>query len=162
MDKKNNIVDKGINTIMVIAMTAIVCVVSLQVLGRTPLIKTAPHWTEELSRMIFIVIVAFGSISATIKNEFVAVDLFVSKLSGRVKIIYNIILDLLTGIFFFSLTPACMKFVKLGSKQLSPSLRVNMAYIFSLILVSILGMGIAKIYRIVLGVIELKKNREAK
>lgn len=160
--KDKDIISKGIDVIMTVAMVAIVCVVTLQVLGRTPLLTKAPHWTEELSRMIFIVIVAFGSIAATMKNEFVAVDLLVSKLSGKALVIYNIFIDLLIGAFFFVLTPACIKFVNLGAKQLSPSLRINMGYLYSLIFVCILGMGFAQLYKVIKGVISLKTLKEAK
>ena len=162
MEERDNIVSKGIDLIMIIAMTAIVCVVTLQVLGRTPLLKTAPHWTEELSRMIFICIVAFGSIAATMKNEFVAVDLLVSRLKGRAAAIYNIVLDILLAVFFFSLTPACLKFINLGSKQTSPSMGVNMGYLYALIFVSILGMALAKVDRVIVGFINLKKCKEVK
>lgn len=157
---EKKIVSKLIDIIMVLAMISIVCVVSLQVLGRTPILETAPHWTEELSRMIFIVIVAFGSISATLNNEFVAVDLLVSKLKGRAIIIYNIIMDAIIGGFFFSLLPACIKFISLGNKQFSPSMRINMGYIYSLIFVAIFGMGIAKVYRIICELVKLKKYGE--
>lgn len=158
--KKDNSVLRIIDTVVSITMIAIILVVLLQVLGRTPLLKQAPHWTEELSRIIFICIVSLGSIAATMRNEFVSVDLLTSQLKGRAQLIYNTVLDFLLAGFFLILTPACIKFVQLGGKQLSPSLRINMKYIYIFILISIIGMGLAKIYRGVLGIREIKNYKE--
>jgi TRAP-type C4-dicarboxylate transport system permease small subunit len=158
--KKDNAVLKVIDIVVACAMLAIIVVVMLQVIGRTPLMKQAPHWTEEMSRMIFVCIVSVGAISATMRNEFVAVDLLTSRLNGKALLIYTTILDFLSSLFFLVLIPASMKFVHLGSKQFSPSLRINMKYLHGFILIAIVGMGMAQIYRGVVGIIAIKNDKE--
>lgn len=153
---RKNIVLKIIDIILAIAIVAIISVVTLQILGRTPLLTKAPHWTEELSRMIFVFIICVGSIAATLRKEFVSVDLLTSRLKGKPAIIFNASLEILLSVFFFSLIPACLKFIELGSRQLSPSLRINMKYLHVFILVSIVGMGLGNLYRAFLNIKDLK------
>ena len=155
-----NAITKVLDTLTVISFILMICVVVLQVIGRTPLMPKPYHWTEEVTRMLFIFLISIGSISAVLHNEFVAVDLFISRLQGKALIIYNSFLHFIIAGFLLYLVPSGFKFMNLGARQLSPGLRVNMKYIYGLILVSIIGMGIAQVYMGLLNLMELKKKKE--
>ena len=150
---------KVLNFLTVVIFSALIVVVAIQVLGRTPLFSQPFHWTEELTRMLFIGLIAVGSITGVLHDEYVAVDIFSSMFKGKALIIYNSVIHFLLGAFLIYLIPASLKFMKLGARQSSPGLRINMQYIYGLILISIVGMGIAQIYKGVESVISLK-NRQ--
>ncbi|SNT06081.1 TRAP-type C4-dicarboxylate transport system, small permease component [Anaerovirgula multivorans] len=159
--KIKSLITKVLDILTVITFIALISVVVLQVLGRTPLLPKAFHWTEEVTRMLFLFLISVASISAVLHNEFVSVDLFTSRLQGKVLLIYNTIIHFVLGIFLLYLIPAGIKFMNLGARQLSPGLRVNMKYVHSLILLSLAGMALAHIYMGTNNLISLKnRNKE--
>ena len=137
---------KVLDWLTVFIFTALILVVTLQVIGRTPLFSQPFHWTEEVTRMLFIFLIAIGSTTAVLHNEYVAVDIIPSMFKGKPLLIYNAVIHFIIGAFLLYLIPASVKFMSLGSRQSSPSVRINMQYIYGLILVCVVGMGISQIY----------------
>lgn len=157
---KNKVL-KVLDSLSVVIFILLIGVVALQVIGRTPLFPKPFHWTEELTRMLFILLIAVSSISAVFHNDYVAVDIVPSLFKGKSSLVYESVIHFIIGIFLLVLIPAANKFTRLGARQISPSLLVNMKYIHGLILFSIIGMGIAQI---VMGVGKIRdlKNYKAK
>lgn len=154
MKPKQSIFSKVSTVFSGILLSSLIGVVMLQVVSRM-LFPKAPHWTEELSRMFFLAIIAWGSIVATVNNEHVSVDLLTSKIQGRVRAGIDLIMDSFIFIFLGLTIPAALKFIQLGQIQMSPSLRINMAYPHALILVSLGGMAVVKGISIVKGIVNL-------
>lgn len=161
MKSERNMFLKVSNAFSVILLSSLIGVVMLQVVSRMAFPK-APHWTEELSRMLFLAIIAWGSIVATMKNEHVSVDLLTSKIQGRARKITDITIDILILIFLIMSIPSSFKFIQLGRMQLSPSLRINMAYPYSLILVSLGGMALTKGVLVMQGIINLMRGGDSR
>ena len=157
---KNKVL-RVLNILSVVIFILLIGVVALQVIGRTPLFPKPFHWTEELTRMLFILLIAVSSISAVFHNDYVAVDIVPSLFKGKSSLIYEAVINFIIGTFLLALIPAANKFTTLGARQLSPSLLVNMRYIHGLILFSIIGMGIAQI-AVGVGKIRGLKNYKAK
>lgn len=141
---KNKII-RFLNILSVVIFILLIGVVTVQVMGRSPLFPKPFHWTEELTRMLFILLIAVSSIAAVFHNDYVAVDIVPSLFKGRLALAYESLIHFIIGIFLLFLIPAAYKFTRLGARQLSASMRVNMAYIHGLILFCIIGMGIAQV-----------------
>lgn len=150
-----------LDSLSVVVFILLIGVVALQVIGRTPLFTKPFHWTEELTRMLFILLIAVSSISAVFHNDYVAVDIVPTLFKGKASVVYEVVIHFIIGIFLLTLIPAASKFTTLGGRQLSASLLVNMKYIHGLILFSIIGMGIAQL---VVGIGKIKglKNYKKK
>ncbi|MDF1617060.1 TRAP transporter small permease [Petrocella sp. FN5] len=161
--KRNSILNKIhhiLEIISIVAFIALIVVVTLQIIGRTPLMNKPYHWTEELTRMIFIFLISISSITAVLHNEFVAVDVVPSLFKGRRKLIYEASVHFVVGGFLLYLIPAANKFTQLGGRQLSAGLRVNMMYIHSFVFICIVGMGIANVYIAIRKISAFKKYKE--
>jgi TRAP-type C4-dicarboxylate transport system permease small subunit len=141
---KNKVI-RILNILSVVIFILLIGVVTMQVIGRSPLFPQPFHWTEELTRMLFILLIAVSSIAAVFHNDYVAVDIVPSLFKGKFSLGYGALIHFIIGIFLLVLIPAAYKFTRLGARQLSASLLVNMAYIHGLILFCIVGMGIAQI-----------------
>ncbi|TCK92743.1 TRAP-type C4-dicarboxylate transport system permease small subunit [Natranaerovirga hydrolytica] len=158
--KFKNLLIKCLDLLTFISFVILISIVLIQILGRTPLLPRAFHWTEELTRMIFIFLVSITSITAVLNNEFVSVDLITSRFTGQTKIIIDMVTHFVLGAFLLYLTPAANKFMMLGARQLSPGLRISRQYVYGFMLLCILGMGLAQVYMGIKKIIELKTNRK--
>lgn len=75
--------------------------VMIQVIART-FLPTAPNWTEEAARYLFIYMVAFGGNAAVITDEYVGVEMLVEMFPiGLQKTIKTILLVILTAFSAF-------------------------------------------------------------
>lgn len=112
-----------------LALIGIAATVLLQISGRLFLPFTLA-WTEELSRYLFIYMVAFASGVAIRRHRHVNVELFHHLLGLRARAGYQALICLLIGGFALMALPAAWQFAQNGAWQTSPSLRVPMLYIF--------------------------------
>jgi TRAP-type C4-dicarboxylate transport system permease small subunit len=96
--------------------------------------ENAPSWTEEASRMFFIYAVSFAAGIAYKQNYYVFLDLISNKLSAASDHRLQIATNVLVFILFFIITVFSISFVSIGIGERSPSLGINMAYIFVSIL----------------------------
>ncbi|WP_174614456.1 TRAP transporter small permease [Virgibacillus ihumii] len=117
-----------LETLTVIFFTLMIFVVLLQILGRyTPI---SYIWTEELTRYLFIYAIAFGAPVAMERRAYITVDLLVDFLPQRVKKVYSSIIYLVLGLFSSMLVFYSYDFAMLGQGQTSPTLRIEMIYIY--------------------------------
>ncbi|MGO1344487.1 TRAP transporter small permease [Chromohalobacter japonicus] len=112
-----------------LALLAIAAVVILQIVSRVAL-PSSPAWTEELSRYLFIYMVALSSGLVLRRNRHVNVELFQHLLGRRSQLVYRALCCLVVGVFSAWMTPYAMQFAQVGAFQTSPTLEVHMHYIF--------------------------------
>jgi TRAP-type C4-dicarboxylate transport system permease small subunit len=158
--KIKSLLIKILDTLTFISFVILISIVLLQIMGRTPLLPKAFHWTEELTRMVFIFLISITSITAVLNNEFVSVDLVTGKFTGKTKVILDMVTHFILGIFLLYLIPAAHKFMTLGARQFSPGLRISRQYVYGFILLCIVGMGLAQIYMGIKQISELRKQRK--
>jgi len=114
-------------------LAAICLVVGLQVIGRY-IFQEPPFWTEEVSRFLFIYLIAFGAGLAVRYKGYVNLDVFTHMLPAKVqKILALVVNALLLGflVVFF------MESIDLVSKvqfQRSPVLNLSMSYPYGALL----------------------------
>jgi TRAP-type C4-dicarboxylate transport system permease small subunit len=110
-----------------------VLVVTLQILGRY-VFQSPIFWTEEVSRILFIAVVTFGSPLAVRSNQFTRVDLFIEWLPGRKKQYLMMGLDAIVAVFLVVVACYSLNLIKVGYIQKSSVLRIPMSYFFSTML----------------------------
>ncbi|PMR72496.1 TRAP transporter small permease [Billgrantia endophytica] len=113
----------------VVALVAIAGTVLLQVVSRL-FLPFSPAWTEELSRYLFLYMVALAAGVVLRKNRNVNVELFHHCLGIRARAAYQALICLLIAGFAWVVLPHAWQYAQNGAWQTSPTLRIPMLYIF--------------------------------
>lgn len=95
LDKIDRILAKVEETLAVSLLTAMVAVISLQILNQTLFHIHAIVWTEEVSRILFVWSIMIGSSLAVRKGDHLAVDFIYNNLKGVVRFICRIVVLLI-------------------------------------------------------------------
>ncbi|RUR57262.1 TRAP transporter small permease [Vreelandella populi] len=122
-------VDTCFLTLAVLALIAIAGTVLLQVCSRL-FLPISISWTEELSRYLFIYMVALSVGVVMRQNRNISVELFHHMLGPRMKAAFQALICLIIGVFAFMVLPYAWQYAQNGTWQTSPTLRVPMLYIF--------------------------------
>ncbi|PID56455.1 hypothetical protein CSB45_11430 [candidate division KSB3 bacterium] len=122
--------DRVLETGTLLSLLGMLSVVTIQVVARYALPK-APPWTEEASRIFFVYMVAFAGGLAVKAGAFVAVDTFVTMLPNKLQTVMSICIHFVTTLFMWLIAWHALTYIKIGSIQLSPALRVRMSYVFA-------------------------------
>ncbi|GAA3543516.1 TRAP transporter small permease [Zobellella aerophila] len=117
------------SSLTVVLLLALCGVVLLQVTARL-LLPSSPAWTEELSRYLFIYVVAFGIGVAYQQGELVSVELFQSRLRGLSRPLYRMLISLLMLGFCVLMFKPALAFSAIGEFQTSPTLFIKMQFMF--------------------------------
>ncbi len=122
-------VDTCFLALAVTALVAIAATVLLQISSRL-FLPFSISWTEELSRYLFIYMVALSVGVVLRQNRNISVELFHHLLGPRMKAAFQVLICLLTGVFAFLVLPYAWKYAQNGTWQTSPTLGISMLYIF--------------------------------
>lgn len=117
----------------VVATLGILSAVTVQAFARLCL-PIAPAWTEEAARFFFLFLVAFAAPLALRDRAFVSVDTLARCLPARVCQWLCLLIDGIVLSLMLVVTLASTAFVKLGVGQLSPCLKLPMAWIHGALL----------------------------
>ncbi|WP_110707767.1 TRAP transporter small permease [Salinicola sp. CR57] len=143
-----NALDRVLLTLAVIALVGLSLTVLLQVASRLFLPITL-SWTEELTRYLFIYMVAMGAGVVQHRHRHVNVELFHGWLGFRGRAAYLALVSAITFAFTLVVLPNAWQFAQIGAFQTSPTLRIPMLYIFfssvvlfaTLLLYSLIGLA---------------------
>ncbi len=114
-------VDTCFLALAVTALVAIAATVLLQISSRL-FLPFSISWTEELSRYLFIYMVALSVGVVLRQNRNISVELFHHLLGPRMKAAFQVLICLLTGVFAFLVLPYAWKYAQNGG--------ISMLYIF--------------------------------
>ena len=84
MDKIIKIYKEIMTGIGIVGLVGFIASVLIQVVSRT-FLPTAPNWTEEAARCLFIYMVAFAGNAAVLNDEYVGVEMLVEMLPEAVR-----------------------------------------------------------------------------
>ena len=105
MKKAIQIYKEIMTYIGIIGLIGFIACVLIQVVSRT-FLPTAPNWTEEGARYLFIYMVAFAGNAAVISDEYVGVELLTEMFSGAVqkglKVLILTVLGVFAGFVFYN------------------------------------------------------------
>lgn len=122
-------VEKILNILLALMFFAMFIVVMLQVVTRYIAFVSLP-WTEELTRLAFVYIIALGAPLAIKYDDYAKVDLLVELFPLKARLFTELIVSIL--ILFFSLYVAYTSWdmIALGMRQKSVYLRIPMYYAY--------------------------------
>lgn len=121
--------DRFFTVLAVLSLLGIAAAVVLQIAGRL-FLPFSPAWTEELSRYLFIYMVALSSGAVIHHHRHVNVELFHHWLGLRGRALYQVLVCVLVGGFALIVLPYAWQYAQNGAWQTSPTLKVPMLYIF--------------------------------
>ncbi|WP_163558976.1 TRAP transporter small permease [Halomonas sp. NO4] len=121
--------DRLFTALATLALLGIAATVMLQIAGRL-FLPFSPAWTEELSRYLFIYMVALSSGAVIHRHRHVSVELFQHWLGPRGRALYQVLVCLVVGAFALIVLPYAWAYAENGAWQTSPTLKVPMLYIF--------------------------------
>lgn len=122
-------VDTCFLTLAVVALVAIAATVLLQISSRL-FLPFSIAWTEELSRYLFVYMVALSVGVVLRRNRNISVELFHHLLAPRMQAAFQVLICMLIGLFAFLVLPYAWQYAQNGAWQTSPTLQVPMLYIF--------------------------------
>ena len=118
--------------LLILLVAGLVLDVLWQVASRY-LLQSPSSWTDELATLLIIWVAMLGASVAFIRNNHLGVDYFVGKLAPRPKLMTELIVQVLIGIFaFVVLLIGGVKLVTLTllTNQVSPALGVKMGHVY--------------------------------
>lgn len=129
MKRTNKIIGKILKYGTLLSTFALIGTVLLQIFARF-FLESAPSWTEEASRFLFIYAISFAAGLAMKQNYYVHLDLIFNKLSLKgqkwLEFLISALIVLLFGIFTFY----AIQFIQLGHAEKSPSMAIRMSFAF--------------------------------
>lgn len=106
-------------------------------------------WSEELSRFVMIWLIYLASISAYADNAHIAVDALVGKLRGRLGMTVKVINRVIVLLFVCIVVAGAIKFMPTTLMQEAPATGITMAYVYAIIPLSMVFIGIISVRQIV-------------
>jgi TRAP-type C4-dicarboxylate transport system permease small subunit len=125
--------DYLLKTGTLLSMIGILVVVTIQAFARLCL-PSAPAWTEEAARFLFLFSVAFAAPLALRDQAFVRVDTLALCLPAGLTRWLNVAIDMAIRVLMMVTAWASVNFIQLGIGQLSPCLRLPMACVHGVLL----------------------------
>ena len=140
--------DKFLEICTAISFLGLIGVVLLQVIARL-LLPQAPVWTEEIARVLFIYSTSFAVGLAVRESAYVSVDVLRKVLPHSLQLSLGVIIYIIIIAFMGLVTYYAIDFVKIGSFQTSPALKIRTFYFYMAILIAPLFIGVYYLFGLV-------------
>lgn len=144
-----------INNIIAIVLILIMCVIFLQTFTRYVIFYSLP-WSEELSRYLFVIMIALGINIGISKGMMVRIDLVDSFLSPKIKLVFEIGRDILSLLVSFFFLYSSIGLVKIGSFQKSPAMQIPMNIMYTFLFIGFL----LTVLSLIIKIMETVKDRK--
>lgn len=129
MKKTRKIISRILKYGTLISTVGLIGTVLLQIFARF-MLASAPSWTEEVSRFLFIYAISFAAGLAMKQKYYVHLDLIYNKLSSQGQKMLELGISLLTVLLFGIFTFYSFAFIELGYPETSPSMAIRMSWSF--------------------------------
>jgi TRAP-type C4-dicarboxylate transport system permease small subunit len=153
-------IDRGFESIIIIAFTAMVTVGLAQVFFRYVL-KNSLSWSEEFQKYMHIWII-FLAIPLAYKNDkHIGMNILFNKFPAKIQESMKILTDILWLIFGAVISSYSLKIMDVASTQKSPGLGISMSIVYSCILIGGLYMILMALRKITIKItlLYLKKDK---
>lgn len=134
MEKILNKLEKVLLFISGILMVIMVAAITWQVILRYAF-KDANAWCEELARYSLLFIVMLTAPIGLRRGRHVRVDAFVELLPKSVQVVLDVLMDVLMVVYSVGLFIGSINLMANPSKQYSPGLHLDQAYLYGIIAV---------------------------
>ena len=122
-----------------ISFCAMMGCIMIEVISRN-LLHMPTTWAEESSRLFFIWSVFLGSASAWFRGSHIIIHVLVSRLFGRVKLSFKIVVDVLTAIFLVSVWVGTVLIMQISYNQKTTALQISISYFYLGLFLGLTGM----------------------
>lgn len=135
-------VQKVNSIIIAAALLAMVAVVFLQTFCRFVIFKSLT-WSEELSRYLFVAIIALGINLASTQHLFVRIEIIDGFLKEKALFVLNVIRKAIAMFVSFVFVYSGFKLIQIGSYQVSPAMSIPMSILYAIIFIGFILNAIA-------------------
>lgn len=145
---KFNKLQNAINTLTSFILILIMLIIFAQTFFRFVIFKSLP-WSEELSRYLFVAMIALGINIAVTKDMMVSIDIIDNYLNDKIKKIVKIIRYIISLIVSCILFYSSIDMIKVGFFQKSPALQMPLGIMYIILCIGFVLSSlslIAKIY----------------
>ncbi len=158
-----NVMDRILATVAGLILVTIAGVVILQILGRLVL-PAAPVWTEELSRYLFIMMIAVSAGLVMRRGKHISLELFHHRFGVRGACLYQLLISVVLVGFAWLIVPYAWQYASIGAFQTSPALKVSMQWVFGATVVlfaMVILYGVIGAIEAVAGLVGLSRDNRA-
>lgn len=138
------------------SMLGMVTAITIQVVARF-LLPSAPNWTEEVARMFFLWLVAFGVAIGIRDRAFVRLEILTNYISLEAHRKLQIVIFSVICLFSIAMLYYSFLFIQLGLPEQSPALGLNMSLVFASIWIMMLSIALFSLEQLLL-LLPLKNN----
>ena len=114
------------------ALLAMVAVVFLQTFCRFVIFRSLT-WSEELSRYLFVAIIALGINLATTKHMFVRIEIIDGYLKGKALLVLNVIRRTIAMYVSLVFVYSGYRLIQIGGYQVSTAMAIPMSFLYGII-----------------------------
>lgn len=129
------------------ALAVMILVVFAQTFTRYVIFKSIP-WSEELSRFLFVGLIALGINIGISKDLMVRIDIIDNKLSPRGLTIVETIRHILGALMNLFFAYSTIALIRIGSIQSSPALQIPMSAIYVLVMAGFILAVLSSVFKI--------------
>ena len=124
-------VEKIVGYLLITGLAVIIALMTMQIINRY-FVKSPFAWTEELCRYLFVWITILGSGLALRNFELVGFELFIDKVSPRVRKIMQVagLIGISTFAYIFTVYGTKLMQIAIKGKTITPALGVPMSWIY--------------------------------
>jgi TRAP-type transport system small permease protein len=148
-------VTRILSLLAILCLSGVIITVTIQIGSR--FLPYSFVWTEELTRYLFLYAICFGAPLALLRNEYISVDLILSRLSPQFRRVYDIVIYLTILLLSAVMVKEGYAFVQIGQAQSSATMPFQMSVIHASIFIMSLFLLLFSLVRIGL-LIGNKKN----
>lgn len=141
LKKINNVIEKILLTFGTLCFIILVVVVLLQIATRL-FIPITISWTEEVSRYLFLYMIAFVAPVSLRRRKLVFVDLLLSTLPKKVTFILRACSDLMVSVLSVIILFTAHNYILLGIGQIAPVTGLPMCIPYTMIFILSLFLSI--------------------
>ena len=155
--KVNDFIAKILLSIGTLLFIILVLVVLLQIATRL-FIPISISWTEEISRFLFLHIIAFVAPVVLKERKLVFVDLLFTIFPKKIINIFKVISDLMISILSIIIFSQSYKYILLGVGQIAPVTGLPMYIPYSMVFILFLFLSLYGITNFLNNLIKINKN----
>lgn len=148
------LIDRTLAFLTVTSFAGVIIIVAVQIVSRF-----APFsyvWTEELTRYLFLYGICFGAPLALMRNEFINVDLILTRMPDKFRRYYEVLIYLSIVLLSVVMVVKGYEFTLLGNNQSSATLPFQLSVVHAFLLI----MSVFLVYYAILKIIDLVKNEQ--
>ena len=122
-----------------ISFCAMMLCILTEVLFRN-ILQMPTTWAEESSRLFFIWSVFLGSASAWYRGAHIIIHVLVSRLTGRLKLSFKVVVDIMTVVFLISIWFGTILMMQSSYHQKTTALQISISYYYLALFLGLTGM----------------------